>query len=299
MNKGLGIFTDILFAALMVFSYFALNVAVVVICMACGVPEENEGIMYLLLTVLAICVAMVIALPKKKRGIKVIQIKKPLAREVLLAIVIGIGLLGLTTVYFLLADFLAEVFSEAGSDVLSDAISDYETVNSVEDEYIAPMYDVILSLFVTSLLIPISEEVWFRGLAYHYSSRRMPYGLAAVIVALMFGIMHMQPIQIGYAFFSGIILVFVYIFTENIICSIIAHASFNILGSTFVQVFQSDAFGISEDVSDIVLTQLVLIELSMIIPAIAAFIYLANRWNKKRKEAKLVTAQELEAEVTA
>lgn len=78
MNKGLGIFTDILFAALMVFSYFALNVAVVVICMACGVPEENEGIMYLLLTVLAICVAMVIALPKKKEALRLSKSKSHL-----------------------------------------------------------------------------------------------------------------------------------------------------------------------------------------------------------------------------
>ncbi len=87
------------------------------------------------------------------------------------------------------------------------------------------------------ILIPIIEEVIFRGIIQGEFLATMKPQTAVFLSALIFGIMHMQPIQIVYAFVCGLILGFVCLFSNSIFLSIAIHIIFNWIGGVFPVIF--------------------------------------------------------------
>lgn len=86
---------------------------------------------------------------------------------------------------------------------------------------------ILLSVLSSAILAPIAEELIFRygicGVAY-----RKNWKMGMVLSAVMFGIMHMNPIQSTYAFFMGLVLAYVYIKSDyNLITSILVHVAVN------------------------------------------------------------------------
>lgn len=87
-------------------------------------------------------------------------------------------------------------------------------------------------LVVYSILIgPISEELIFRGLTLKYAKRAMPFWIANLFQALLFGIFHMNIIQGVYAFAVGIVLGFICEKSGSIYPSMLFHILFNIWGT--------------------------------------------------------------------
>ena len=82
-----------------------------------------------------------------------------------------------------------------------------------------PVIDIISVAF----LIPIIEEVIFRGLVYKRLKQITHKYTATLVVSLMFGVYHMNLVQGIYAFLLGLILIFVYEKYNSIIAPIIMH----------------------------------------------------------------------------
>lgn len=90
----------------------------------------------------------------------------------------------------------------------------------------------ILGVFTISVLAPLLEEVMFRGAIQGYMMRRMRFPWAAIIAAaLVFGIFHMNPIQVVYATLLGVLFGWIYYRTGNLLSVIVGHVLNNSLAT--------------------------------------------------------------------
>lgn len=85
----------------------------------------------------------------------------------------------------------------------------------------------ILFALAIVVLAPIIEETLFRGFLFHALMRRMPWGVAAVISAICFGLIHAQLSTILPITLLGLMLAILTYRNRSIIPAIWAHAIFN------------------------------------------------------------------------
>lgn len=71
---------------------------------------------------------------------------------------------------------------------------------------------------------PILEEILFRGLIFESCAERWGRGVGLVLSALLFGVIHIVPVQVINAFVVGLILGYVYLRTRSLLSVIIIHA---------------------------------------------------------------------------
>lgn len=88
----------------------------------------------------------------------------------------------------------------------------------------------LLTVIATVVVVPIAEEVVFRGLILSRLGRALPGWLAVVISALLFGVCHGQPVWIAYAFVLGLVFGFMDLRARSIWPSLCAHIIFNGIG---------------------------------------------------------------------
>ena len=122
------------------------------------------------------------------------------------------------------------------------AIAD-KTLPSVMQKY---YYLMKLSSIGTNMLVtivygymlgPVAEELAFRGLIFCMLEKaKLHYMLVILIQGLLFGIMHMNPVQSVYAFLIGTVFGYLRYKYKTVILSIGSHIVFNILG-TSVEIF--------------------------------------------------------------
>jgi len=101
-------------------------------------------------------------------------------------------------------------------------------------------YDTILYYVSVGVLIPVIEEIVFRGIILGEFLSTMRPAVAVIVSSLVFGGMHLQPIQIGYACVCGLILGFVYLYSNSIFLSIGVHCVFNVVGGVLQDVFSDN-----------------------------------------------------------
>lgn len=100
-----------------------------------------------------------------------------------------------------------------------------ETAGYADASTILIIYSVILA--------PIVEEIVFRGLTFRYARYALPFWLANIWQALLFGVMHMNLMQGIYAFVIGLFLGFICHRGRGIKYSIPVHIVFNIIGTMY------------------------------------------------------------------
>ena len=223
---------------------------------------------------------------KKKRLIKTRRIT---AFEVVLLVVIGLGLVGFVTsylsVFILLSDYFAPVQQEVSN--YEESMDRYAEVA----KEVIPLWDSCLYAFTMAFLIPLSEEMVFRGAIYGHVERAFKPWAAIIITALTFGAMHGLTIHIGYAVICGIIITSCYYYTGSIVSSIILHSLFNLLGSSLPFVLLLDELAIPEDIANNIYSVVNYATLLAMIPAVFAFISLI-RYNQKRMKAEAKALEE-------
>lgn len=95
---------------------------------------------------------------------------------------------------------------------------------------------VTVAMFLYSVILaPFSEELIFRGVTMHQAKKCMPFWLANLIQALLFGIFHMNLIQGVYAFCLGLILGYICEKSGSIYNAILLHLLFNFWGTIISQ----------------------------------------------------------------
>lgn len=98
-----------------------------------------------------------------------------------------------------------------------------ETMNAL---YSAPLG---LQIICLGILVPICEEYVFRGLFFQRMRARTTYRYAAIYSSLVFGLLHMNLVQMIYGFVLGIMLTYVYEKYGSLRAPIAAHMAMNLL----------------------------------------------------------------------
>jgi len=91
------------------------------------------------------------------------------------------------------------------------------------------------------LLVPVGEELIFRGLIQQIFSRNMGGIVGFVLAGLVFGAIHLNSHLLISISFFGVFLGFIYFATGNLVYSIVAHGLFNTVA--LVQLTASGASG--------------------------------------------------------
>lgn len=99
-----------------------------------------------------------------------------------------------------------------------------------------PIFQIIITILILGVVVPIGEEYLFRGIGFRESKRLFSPLAAIILSAIPFTLAHMGGINIYHAGFLGILLAALYYYTGNIRYPIIAHITNNI----FAQLIQAN-----------------------------------------------------------
>ena len=89
--------------------------------------------------------------------------------------------------------------------------------------------DQVLAIFGVGLAAPMMEEIIFRGFILNRLLKGFAEKAAVVITAVMFAVLHVNPIWIVYAFLMGLMLGYVSMKEENTVYPILLHVGFNLM----------------------------------------------------------------------
>ena len=169
---------------------------------------------------LAIFIPLFLTLRRKERRFYPYDRTRP--TDLLSVAAIAAGLVGLTGLLFAglqaLADFVPFLKSQL----------DYYMNLS---QYFSGDGGLFWTILSTCLVVPIAEEVIFRGIILNEFRRVMPLWVAVVLQGIVFALFHMNFIQSLYVVIPGILLGAVYAWTRSLIVPIIMHVCFNFLGA--------------------------------------------------------------------
>lgn len=151
-----------------------------------------------------------------------IWLKKPDKKDLLPALVLSIGLLGVTNLLF------------SGLMLLGDSVPAVERLMTdylEQAEAFSPALGYGWLITGITFLVPLSEELLFRGIIQGELRRAMPEWLAVVVQAVLFALFHMQAIQVLYVFLPALALGAMYAVTRSFWVPVLMHVVFNFLGS--------------------------------------------------------------------
>lgn len=267
---GLLFFLFIEYTLILVFIFFNID------------REIYRGVFNFLVTVLTAAGMLLLAKLDSSFSKKpLIKIKKLGADQVVALIVIAFGMLGFVTTYIIVADKIS-----AYIDSLRQSVEEYrEAVDRYSDvsQDIVPVWDSIIYVFTLCFIVPVAEELVFRGIVFGQLRKGFGPWVSILISAVVFGLMHGSDIHIGYALVCGLIIAACYYLTDSLIASIILHMIFNIFGSGVASFMSIEYFGISEEIRNSFM-QVVNIASCMLMPvAVLLMAYLVSAKRKKDK----------------
>jgi len=85
----------------------------------------------------------------------------------------------------------------------------------------------IISVVLVVFLVPVAEELCFRGLSQNHFYKKFSFWAANCLQAGFFGLVHGVPIQVAYAFLIGLLIGWMYHKSGRLFVAIIAHMAFN------------------------------------------------------------------------
>ncbi len=167
---------------------------------------------------------------RKEKDIRVLDRASLSPAQIISSIVIIIGAMGLTQLWMA---FLSQLDS---SSALGAEFEKYTELMKYFEPSDGWMFAV--EIVTTVILVPIGEELLFRGIIQDEMRRAFPPAFAIVVTSLLFAIFHGNVIQGSYVFFVGLALSLVYYLTGNFLVPVVMHVVFNLIGSgTFSQLF--------------------------------------------------------------
>lgn len=136
------------------------------------------------------------------------------ALSIILGVVRGFGL-----------DWLSVTFPalNAGTEALSQMLVFEEPI------------EMIISVLLISTLVPLWEEMFFRGYIHNVLRNRLGVWAAILVSSLLFGLFHLIPLQMIGAFTLGILLAWLYEKSGSLWLPIFAHALNNLVFGILAQ----------------------------------------------------------------
>ena len=126
----------------------------------------------------------------------------------------------------------AAVFITYGLNVVSVLIASLDVLEPYTDVYNTTIESVLsgniwVVLLVVGFLAPMFEEIMYRGIILSEFNRSFPFFFANLFQAILFGAMHLNPIQSLYAAVIGFVLGCVYKMSGTIYLTMLIHILFN------------------------------------------------------------------------
>lgn len=87
--------------------------------------------------------------------------------------------------------------------------------------------NIWLTFLTTALLVPITEELVFRGMSFNLLRRGFSLAVALILQTLLFAGAHLLPLQIAYVLPTAIILGLVYVWCGSFVAPLLLHISYN------------------------------------------------------------------------
>ncbi|HHU53658.1 MAG TPA: CPBP family intramembrane metalloprotease [Clostridiaceae bacterium] len=147
-------------------------------------------------------------------------------------IVAAFGSLGLVTGLLLLLQELSKNVA-----YIDQKLQEYQKLS---ESIVSSESNIILQIAATAIIVPIAEELLFRGIVLGELNFRYSPRTVVLIQAVLFGLFHMNFVQSLYTFIPGLLLGIAYYYTGNIIVPIIMHMTFNLFGGV-LSVFMSES----------------------------------------------------------
>ena len=129
---------------------------------------------------------------------------------------------------------------------------------------------LVLQIISIGIIVPITEELVYRGLLYNRLKLVTNIKLAAIITSVMFGIFHFNLLQGVYAGLLSFVLIYVMDLYKSIIPSILIHSSVNI--SALLGTY----FGISDRINESMVAYILVMTVELIVAGLIFVICLVK-----------------------
>lgn len=278
---GLAVFLGVEYAALFIFEYLHID------------REIYKGTCNSITCVLMFLVVFIIHKVCSRKNDPLIRIGKLAPGQVLSLVVISLGMLGIVVTYLAVANAISEYFQP-----LDQAITDYrESVNRFSNtpQTVIPVWDTLLYVFTLCFLVPLTEEMTFRGVVFGQLRRAFGPCASVILSAVGFGILHGLSVHIGYALACGLILASCYYLTDSLTAPLILHTIFNILGSGLPTLLSVEYFGIPSGFTSTLMLWINTVVTLFMPVSVLAMAYLVSVKRKKDKEAAALKETAVEA----
>jgi tetratricopeptide (TPR) repeat protein/membrane protease YdiL (CAAX protease family) len=134
-------------------------------------------------------------------------------------------------------------------------------------------------LFVGCLLPGIGEEIFFRGFLGRGLVARYGPVLGVFFTSLLFGVMHIDPVQACYTLVLGIGLHIVYLTTKSLCGPILLHTLYNVVGFTLCKLRLEGRLDLGDGMGSPTLSPLLaLMALSAVVVLVVLFYQTRVRW---------------------
>ena len=163
-----------------------------------------------------------LAFHKKKLSLNKLGIKKPDAHLFLRFVPAAVLLTLLVPVLYSIAISLLNMT--------------YLQPASLPESIVSNRVSVLIFATMAVFVAPFVEEVFFRGFIYPAIANKYGVIVSAVLTSILFGLAHIVAANAIIAFFIGLILVYVYHQTTNLLAPILVHSAFNQISVIIIMV---------------------------------------------------------------
>lgn len=275
----------LLIAALALAVFICLEYVVFSVFAYFGIDRKIYRGAYNFATCILVFVAMfVYNLICTKRKQPIFRMSKLRPDQVAALMVVGLGMLGFVTTYLAIAEKIAEY-----KKPVSDAIQDYrESVDRFAEvpQVVIPLWDSILYVVTLSFIVPITEEMTFRGVFFGQLRKGFNSWIAVILSAIGFGLMHGLTVHIGYAIGCGLIISSCYYLTDSLIAPILLHMVFNIFGSGLPTTLSFEFLKLPSESTNAFMRGVSTTSIMFMPVSVLAMAYLVSVKRKKEAEAK-------------
>lgn len=112
------------------------------------------------------------------------------------------------------------------SSILSALAAEYGISNQTQEELLSGR--MVFQILGMGLIVPVTEELVFRGLVYRRLERYLPGAAAVLLGAALFAAYHGNLLQVLFAFPMGIVLILLYRHYGTLKMPILFHAASNL-----------------------------------------------------------------------
>ena len=156
-----------------------------------------------------------------------------------------------------------------GSMYVFNVTLDWLPLPDLMEDTFMDMGNEPLGVLSMALVAPLVEEMMFRGAIQGYLMRRCSNPWTAIVVsALVFGVIHMNPVQVVYATLLGLVLGWIYYRTRSLLPVIAGHVLNNSVAVASMKIWGSeDIEAITVDDKAVMLPVLLLI-VALLVPVV-------------------------------